>query len=769
MRMLLLLLPALLAAQSINEKKAALAQRGSSQETQIQKVNEKIIALRSELEGYRKKADELEKSGAGQEAYQDLLARVNFARKELAEISEGWRSAAVSEAKKDEDGYGLWDQEDATLAQIVTEYGSQDFLYVIPPEMAGIKINTHSNIPIPREAWSEVLEVILMHNGIGVKKLNPFARQLYVLKQDFGAIQTIATNEQDLAWVSGASRVFFLLSPPIEQVKSVFQFFEKFSDAKQTFVHQVGSKVALVAAKDEVVKLLSLYNTVWEGRSGKISKVVSLTKMSVREMERILTAFFNENIERSRPPFGRPEGEGLGIFPLGHSNSLVLIGSKETVERAEKIVTETEEQMQDPAEMTIHVYTCRHSDPTDLAQVLEKVYMALMHSAQEGPVKETDITVSAQSPTGRVPEGYPPAAPLTVIPTQIKSATTGHIEVDEHTTEHFIPDPKTGTLLMTVRRDVLPRVKELLKKLDIPKKMVHLEVLLFERKLNSQNNFGLNLLRLGRVHNGAQYTPLSGPAINISEGLNSAVQGVTQFFFEGPKLNSPRYDIAYNFLMSQEDVQLNAAPSVVAVNQTPAMISIVEERSINNGAAPIDTNKGTSFEKAFLRAQFGINIKITPTVHVPEGDGGTGEVTLLSDIAFDTTNSAPNNDQPLFDRRRITNEARVADGETVILGGLRRKTKRDVQEKIPFLGEIPGLGKLFGSVRMEDADTEMIFFITPKIIYDPKTQMEILRTEELKLRPGDLPEFLQKVDEARNRERNRYFEQSLKIFFKSGI
>ena len=54
----------------------------------------------------------------------------------------------------------------------------------------------------------------------------------------------------------------------------------------------------------------------------------------------------------------------------------------------------------------------------------------------------------------------------------------------------------------------------------------------------------------------------------------------------------PAYDLALNFLMTQEDIQLNAAPSVITVNQTPATISIVEEISINNGAAPVDTNKG---------------------------------------------------------------------------------------------------------------------------------------------------------------------------------
>ena len=96
-------------------------------------------------------------------------------------------------------------------------------------------------------------------------------------------------------------------------------------------------------------------------------------------------------------------------------------------------------------------------------------------------------------------------------------------------------------------------------------------------------------------------------------------------------------------LMTQEDIQLNAAPSVITVNQTPATISIMEEISLNNGAAPIDTNKGIAFEKSFTRAQYGINIILTPIIHLAEEfeewncEERKGFVTLQTNITFDMT------------------------------------------------------------------------------------------------------------------------------------
>jgi general secretion pathway protein D len=228
-------------------------------------------------------------------------------------------------------------------------------------------------------------------------------------------------------------------------------------------------------------------------------------------------------------------------------------------------------------------------------------------------------------------------------------------------------------------------------------------------------------------------------------------------------------DFAYNFLMTQENIQFHAAPSVVTVNQTPATINIVQEISINNGAAPVDTNKGIAFEQSYTRTQYGINIKITPIVHAPEAcedptKRGKGSVTLQTSIAFDTPKHSLDA-RPLVDRRQIVNEVRVVDGETVIIGGLRKKATQDNEERIPFLGEIPGLGKLFGSTQLTDVNTEMFFFITPKIVLDSEAMLEQMRTEELKKRPGDIPEFLQRAIDAQDKESQRFFEQSLKLFF----
>jgi general secretion pathway protein D len=758
--LILAILPLALFANSITDKKASLTEKSPFRATDAVYLNRELSQLKKSLQEACSRAQKLAANNADSEDFRAVLSEVNEIKRRKDELEESWRQAAVDEGLLDSDSFALWDQEEVTLAQLIMEYGSSDFLYVIPAEFSALKLHLHSNIPIPRESWSDLLEMVLYHHGFGLKRLNPFAKQLYLLKQDLGAVQTIAYKREHVALAPPATRICYLVAPPVEQAKSIFQFFEKFADNKQTFVHQIGSKIAIIAMKEDTERLLDFYEKVWGSHSGKTTKVVSISKLPVREMEKILQSFFNETLDKTRTPFGKVEPEGLSIFSVGSSNSLVFIGSKEGVERAEKIVKDTEEQLEDPAEMTIHLYTCRHSDPTDLSVVLEKVYMSLITAHQEPVLKDTDASFSSQVQGVKPPDGYPPMAPLVVQPAPLKPGLTAKLDVEQSSATHFIPDPKTGTILMTVRRDVLGKIKELLKKLDIPKKMVQIEVLMFERKLHSQNNYGLNLLKLGKSHNGVTYMPTMGP-----HHKKGQLPGVLQFFFHGPSHKyTPHFDIAYNFLLTQDDIQLNAAPSVVTVNQTPATISIVEEISINNGAAPVDTNKGTSFEKSFARANYGIIINLTPTVHIADEPGELGCVTLQTDITFDTTKPHPD-DRPMVDRRHIQNEVRVIDGETVIIGGLRRRSRIDHEEKVPLFGDLPGLGKIFGTTQLTDNDTEMFFFITPKIIYDPKEEVCRIRTEELKKRPGDTPEFLSHVQEAYDKQKKKFFQDSLKTLF----
>jgi general secretion pathway protein D len=731
------------------------------------RFNRTLSSLKSELREKYVLGHQLSLNGAEDKSFKELLGEVKAIRNKIAFMEDEWRAVSIHESADSDEAYALWDIGDTTIAQLVMEYGASDYLYIIPQELSAMKISLFTSVPLPREAWNEMIESVLAHNGVGVKKINSYAKQLYILKLDPSAIEGIVDSEEKLELFASHSRLFYVFSPPPEQLKAIQGFFERFSDAKQTTIQAMGSKIVLVSTKETIDKLLGLYHAVWETNGGKVVRLVPLTKIQPSEAEKVLKAVFSDTTSKARPTFYASGADELLALTL--PQGLVLVGENETVERGQKILAELENQLEDPGEKLIYWYACKHSNPSDIAEVLEKVYDSLVGSNFD---KKCEAPPPPPQPPTPPPEPlpnqvFPPASTAyqPVMPAGAPFVQPGVIDKKENEClGNFIVDQKTTSILMVVRREELPKIKSLLRKLDVPKRMVQLDVLLVEKKLQDRKQIGINLLQIGKNSSGQKES-----SVSFDTNETAFRKGVLSFMYSKPKTSSPAMDITYNFLMAQDDVRINANPSVLAINQTPATVSIVEEISINNGAIQLDTVNGVTVEKSYTRAQFGITIVLTPTIHLgdvenPESGDKGGFVSLQTNLEFDTTRMSLD-DRPPVTRRHVENEVYVADGETVILGGLRQKIEEDNREKIPFLGDIPGIGKLFGSTRSTDTNTEMFIFITPHIIRDPIEDLRQIRQSEYAKRAGDIPEFLLRIDQAKAKERKRLFDNSLKMLF----
>lgn len=713
------------------------------------RYNESLRSLRGQLAEAFQRAEALSAKGAEEEVYQELLEKVKGLQKEILQLEEKWHRSSVQQ----EEEYALWDMGETTLSQLIMEYGAADFLYVIPPELSAMKISLFSNIPLPRESWNEMIDLILYHNGVGAKKINSYVKQLYILKLDPSAVEGIVDQEKDLDLFPPQARLFFVLSPPGDQLKAVQSFFERFSDAKQAMIQVVGSKVVLVASRQTLENLLGLYHAVWEKNTGKVVRLVALTKIAAAEAEKVLKATFSEGAAKGRPGFYPGGVEEIATLTL--PQGIVLIGESDTVERGARILSELELQMEDPGENIVYWYVCKHSPPEEIAQILDRVYGSLIGAST--PKEGAPPSLFPEPVNSALERGPSPFQPA--LPAGAPFVQPGVVEKNRKTTfGHFVADVKTNAILMVVRREELSKIKSLLKKLDVPKKMVQLDVLLVEKRLTDRKQVGFNILQIGQNSAEKKETALS-----FDTGERSLNKGIFSFLFSHPKGDAPAMNMAYNFLLAQDDIRINANPSVLTVNQTPATVSIVEEISINNGAVRLEGGKGSGVEQSYTRAQYGITITLTPTIHFSEEEE-KGFVTLVTDLEFDTT-QALMSDRPPVTRRHIENEVCIGDGETVILGGLRRKVEEEGREKIPFLGDIPGIGKLFGATKVTDTNTEMFIFITPRIIQDGIEDLRKIRQAQAERRAGDLPEFLRALHQAREGEKRKVFQDSLHLLF----
>jgi general secretion pathway protein D len=837
-------------AQTIAEKKAGITS-GSSDLTKdmqavLKELNKELQEDYSELKQLYSKVLALYQKNAPEDSYKQLLEQINALKTEIETLEENWREMAVQSGHIEP--YALWHQPDTTLGQLIIDYGSQNYVYVMSQEISSIPISVNSNIPIPRSAWGEMLDTILSQNGVGYKQLNPYLRQLYLIKQDRSGISVITNQRRDLEVYPGDAKICFVLTPEPYEVRRAWAFLDKFINPNSTLLQMVGRDILIIAQVAEIVDLLKLYDFVSTHRGDKEYKIKTVSKVDAEEMAKILAAIFDQindtskGFERSeRSPgagagkptvksFNEPfkdqsasEINGLKIIPLSHiAQSIFLVGTAEEIKRAEEIIDRVESQVGEAKEKIIHWYTTKHSDPEELAQILSKIYslMIATGTGREDQRGRGFPFPPGVPPPGRPPEGSayygpgigttpPPPPPnqtytpqglqpqpiidsisgagivpsklyqndyyqqggYVVNPAPIEPRVITPTEANQGR-DNFIVDLKSGAIVMVVEAELLPKIKDLIKKLDVPKKMVQIETLVIEKKLMRNDIFGLNALRVG---NGASNKNFSSFFFNnivdasLENPFPPTVFGITDFLFgHKGEHGVPAFDIFYRFLIQQEDVQINANPSVVTMNQTPALIAIVDEISINTGIFLVPNSTQLTQERAFTRAQYGITINVTPTIHFLDEnnpyDDDVSYITLDSDITFDTV-SGNNPQQPNVTRRHITNQVSIPDGQTVVIGGLRRKNSDDTVNSIPFLGEIPGFGKLFSSTVLGDNTTELYIFLTPKIIVDPAEDFERLRREEMMKRPGDVPEFMCRLRYAQEMEKNRLYAGTVNLLF----
>jgi type IV pilus assembly protein PilQ len=301
-------------------------------------------------------------------------------------------------------------------------------------------------------------------------------------------------------------------------------------------------------------------------------------------------------------------------------------------------------------------------------------------------------------------------------------------------------DERTNTLLLQDTSDRLEDIRRLVSTLDIPVRQVLIEARIvivnddFSRELGVR--FGTTLAfdhggsdGLGFVGNqGLDTDPGSSGPILDSSGQQGGT-GSSGTLIQTPTVNdrymvnlpiaNPAGKIAMTLLDSDYIVDLEitaaqtegrgeiiSAPRVITANGKEASIEqgveIPYQESASSGATT------TQFKKAVL------SLKVTPQI-TPD-DRVILDLTVSKDNVGELVSSATGGSVPSIDTREIITQVLVNDGQTVVLGGILETERRDTVNKVPFLGDVPGLGYLFRSKSKTDNKDELLIFVTPKIL-----------------------------------------------------
>lgn len=260
-------------------------------------------------------------------------------------------------------------------------------------------------------------------------------------------------------------------------------------------------------------------------------------------------------------------------------------------------------------------------------------------------------------------------------------------------------------------------------------RMVHMEVKVVEFPTTKLRELGLKWSATGGVAVGSIWQPVAygddGPfQINLRTGEDNAAP-ITAPADSG--LKAVPLPATLN-LMSMVNLGLNAQLQMLASEGTATILAepMLTARSgsqasfLAGGEFPYEVT--TLNGPTVIFREYGVKLAIKPQV----GQNGVIRAVLTSEVS-NIDSSITTRAGPALSSRKTETEFNVRDGETIVLSGLLSRETSDSVDKVPFLGEVPILGALFRSKRYQNRETELVVFVTPRVVdsqgSDPKGLM----------------------------------------------
>ena len=305
------------------------------------------------------------------------------------------------------------------------------------------------------------------------------------------------------------------------------------------------------------------------------------------------------------------------------------------------------------------------------------------------------------------------------------SATTSEKGIDKLVTKLLTPqgkltvDTQTNSLILVDTAENIAAIEKVMAEIDVPPSQVILEVRVMEIDKTLASDIGIEWGgtngALGTLTAGSRTTNFPFfPKPNVTllqENLDAAMDTPTQ-----PSqvvmgtINASDLTATLHYMESDSKTKILARPRVLTQNNEAAEIKLVTNQTIGV-TVDIDTTANTRTETP-ERADVGVIMRMTPQINED------GSVLLYVEPAVSTSAiSTFNANFQDITTRSVRTMARVKNNETLVIGGLINGNGTTAQQKMPFLGSLPAVGRFFRYDAVSNEDRELVVFVTPHIVY----------------------------------------------------
>ena len=277
-------------------------------------------------------------------------------------------------------------------------------------------------------------------------------------------------------------------------------------------------------------------------------------------------------------------------------------------------------------------------------------------------------------------------------------------------------DLRSNSLIVVDSSAAIEKVRALIEQLDIPVQQVEIEARIVVMSQGVLDEIGVRwgileqgvTLPLGGSINGSSDESISSDRINeqLSINLPASSSGAASIAFQLATLGSGTLlDLELSALQSESKAEVISSPRLLTTNRRTAYIEqgteIPYQESNSDGESVI------AFKKAVL------SLEVTP--YLSENDQFILDLAVTQDRPGEVVKTGTGEAVAIITQRMAT-QVKVRDGETIVLGGVQQHSTTDSIDKVPVLGDLPILGRLFRRDYQQVTKSELLIFVTPTLL-----------------------------------------------------
>jgi general secretion pathway protein D len=361
----------------------------------------------------------------------------------------------------------------------------------------------------------------------------------------------------------------------------------------------------------------------------------------------------------------------------------------------------------------LHVVYLKNAEAVKVAETLRAIYLG--ESIPAAAPRAMSLPIATSS-TGAPPPAASPLAPALGASLPV-ALTAGMIQADA----------ATNSILINAPDSIYNNLRAALDKLDVRRAQVYVEALIAEMTADKAAEFGVQWQSLSGVEksgtNAFGGTNFGGPGQNVlgiaanpasaGRGLNvGVINGVVNIPGVGQVLN---LNLLVRALETDSNANILSTPTLLTLDNEEARIIIGQNVPFITGSYAVTgaATTPTPFQ-TIERKDVGLTLRVKPQI----SEGGTVRLQIYQEVSSVVDTILPNPAGVTTNKRAVESTVLVDDGQIVVIGGLIQDSVKDGTEKVPLLGDIPGLGWLFTYSTRSRSKTNLMVFLRPTVLRD---------------------------------------------------